>query len=186
MTKDDSRALWENVKVNSERLRACAGPHDFEDITPEKTIGKTHRCRECQGEVHGTDFYWYRDGLAHGRAEAAAKIAKLEATIAALRRPGHTPRACDAITEEDRAAINLGSVIEALLEGPCTVDDLCGLWPDTQGDALKTHIALLQTAGVICPAGRDEWELDDDAETAARWEGCLPYARRLLLAGSAS
>jgi hypothetical protein len=62
--------IAKKVRENHQRLDACAGPHDFEDITPEKIVGKTFRCRLCRGELCSTDCGWYQRGLAHGRAVA--------------------------------------------------------------------------------------------------------------------
>ncbi len=67
MNREDARALWEQVQENSRALDACVGPHDFQDITPEKKIGKRYRCSYCRGEIDSINHHWYQHGLAHGR-----------------------------------------------------------------------------------------------------------------------
>lgn len=99
ISRPEILAIAEKVKANGERLHACPGPHDLEDITPEKPIGKTFRCKKCEGELRGTDALWYRDGLAHGRAEAAAKIVDLEKMVAHLRRVNDAMASCPNLSD---------------------------------------------------------------------------------------
>ncbi len=47
----------------------CKGPHQFENITPDKVFGSQWRCKLCGGQVHHTSVVWYRAGLKDGRAE---------------------------------------------------------------------------------------------------------------------
>ena len=69
MTPEESRAIWAKVQTNTAKLDACHGPHRFEDITPDRKVGKTYRCQRCAGETDGINRYWYERGLAHGRGE---------------------------------------------------------------------------------------------------------------------
>lgn len=67
VSREEAKALWEKVQANGRALDACAGPHVFVDVTPEKRIGKRYRCATCCGEVDGVARSWYEQGLAHGR-----------------------------------------------------------------------------------------------------------------------
>lgn len=66
ITKAEAQAIWEQVKANGARLDGCAGPHEFQDTTPDKPIGKRYRCSKCTGEVEGSNVRWYEAGLKHG------------------------------------------------------------------------------------------------------------------------
>lgn len=70
ITREESQAIWAKVKANRAHLDACPGPHAFEDVTPERPIGKTYRCTTCGGEVDAVAKHWYEHGLKHGRARA--------------------------------------------------------------------------------------------------------------------
>ena len=60
--------IWEEVKANHQRLKACVGPHDFSiDAAPNRPIGKRWRCSKCGGEVDHIVKTWYEQGLEHGR-----------------------------------------------------------------------------------------------------------------------
>jgi hypothetical protein len=63
------KKLWEEAQANQRRLIECKGPHEFVDLTPNKKIGKSFRCSLCNGEANGTDVYWYKMGLKHGRTQ---------------------------------------------------------------------------------------------------------------------
>lgn len=59
--------IWEEVKANHARLKACPGPHDFSiDLNPARTLGKKWRCSKCGGEVDHIVRDWYLKGLEHG------------------------------------------------------------------------------------------------------------------------
>jgi len=58
--------LWEQVKANRERLDACAGPHEFADITGRQILNR-YGCTKCGGQVDHIARAWYERGLAHGR-----------------------------------------------------------------------------------------------------------------------
>lgn len=65
------KELWEKVKANQARLRACEGPHDFEP-DPEDTRHKDERmknqcCKKCGGVMDAVNTAYYNDGVAHGR-----------------------------------------------------------------------------------------------------------------------
>lgn len=67
MTPEESKALWGEVERNHAALKACAGPHDFQDITPGKTIGKDYQCAKCGGKAGSLHVSWYQEGLKHGK-----------------------------------------------------------------------------------------------------------------------
>lgn len=63
--------IWEHVKANQARLDGCPGTalsraHAFEDIAPDKKLGKKYRCRLCAGEIDARAYHWYAMGLEHG------------------------------------------------------------------------------------------------------------------------
>jgi hypothetical protein len=66
ITKAEAKAIWERVKANGAKLDACPKPHDFQDVTPTKPIGKRYRCSKCTGEEDGRYVGGYLDGLKHG------------------------------------------------------------------------------------------------------------------------
>lgn len=130
-------------------------------------------------------------GLEQANTEAHRAIAKLKAKLDrvtahrdALSKPGHTPRG--SLSAADQAAVNLASTIEDLLEtGPCSLDELNARYPDSPRSMFAADVSLLLSAGMAVeneddPDGETTWNLTDDAMTSARWEGCLPLARRLL------
>lgn len=67
MTPAEAKALWDEVSAKGKALRACAGPHDFELLNPDKTVGRKYRCRLCGGEMDAVAKLHYEQGLAHGR-----------------------------------------------------------------------------------------------------------------------
>jgi hypothetical protein len=71
ITKAESKAIWEQVKANHARLETCVGPHDFQDITPDKPLAKRYRCSKCNGEAEGTNVHWYERGLKHAQKAGA-------------------------------------------------------------------------------------------------------------------
>jgi hypothetical protein len=71
VSTDRARQILEEVKANQAKLNGCPGPHDFEDTTPDKLLGKRFRCRRCAGELEGLHARWYMRGLEHGRAVSA-------------------------------------------------------------------------------------------------------------------
>ncbi len=76
MNRETAKAIFEEAKANTVALNNCAGPHVFEDITPELKIGKRFRCRLCGGALNGIEVRWYQRGLEHGRAMAARATMK--------------------------------------------------------------------------------------------------------------
>jgi lipopolysaccharide biosynthesis regulator YciM len=58
--------LLSQVRENQARLESCSG-HEFEDITPQKTLGKRYRCKNCHGDVDAHAHHWYCLGLEHAR-----------------------------------------------------------------------------------------------------------------------
>lgn len=67
-------AAFEKGKANHRALKECAGPHDFVPAAGEeaKPVARRFRCTKCSGEAEWNAVQWYRDGLAHGRAEGGA------------------------------------------------------------------------------------------------------------------
>ncbi|WP_157930347.1 hypothetical protein [Mycobacteroides abscessus] len=62
----DIKAIYEEVKANHEKLKACKR-HDFsKDLTPETKINKRWECVQCGGYVGGEAKTWYERGLVHG------------------------------------------------------------------------------------------------------------------------
>jgi hypothetical protein len=60
--------IWQQVKVNSERLRSCQRPHDFSEITRQiGSIPREYRCTKCQGTVDSIHRSWYIEGLKDGK-----------------------------------------------------------------------------------------------------------------------
>jgi hypothetical protein len=68
VTREEVDALWKETVRKGEALRACAGPHDFVDLTPDKPLNKTWRCKLCGGEMGTVAKGAYEQGLKHGRA----------------------------------------------------------------------------------------------------------------------
>jgi hypothetical protein len=66
ITLADARRIMEEAKANRLALDGCAGPHDFQPI-PGRQLIRKHKCTKCGGSISGTDLYWYRKGLNHGR-----------------------------------------------------------------------------------------------------------------------
>ena len=64
----DAKGIWEKVKANSEKLRACkrhrfpAGPIN---------LGQRHTCLDCGGEIDGYALHWYIDGYEAAGGDAA-------------------------------------------------------------------------------------------------------------------
>ncbi len=69
MDPAEAKRLWASTKANHAALAACAGPHEFVDVTPEKVVGKEYCCKKCDGKVDSTRRFWYEEGLRHARAE---------------------------------------------------------------------------------------------------------------------
>jgi len=72
MDRGDVRKAWEQAQKNAEALERCS-LHEFVDITPDRTIGKKHRCVNCDGELNSVAVRFYQQGLAHGQAKQCAK-----------------------------------------------------------------------------------------------------------------
>ena len=60
------KQIWTDVKRNHAALDSCEGPHQFEDVTPEKTFDKTFICKVCGGRLRSDRVRWYKLGLEHG------------------------------------------------------------------------------------------------------------------------
>lgn len=113
--------------------------------------------------------------------EALVKLAEVEATVAALRAPGAPRGDWSILSEEDRAAVNLAVTVQVMLdEGGCAIEDLMEDYPGVTRAAAEESIAVLVKTGQARELVDDVWELIPTAAKAARWEGCLPFARRLL------
>jgi len=69
ISKDDTRKIFEEVKANHARLKACAGPHEFIDdpVDGRPQVVWKKKCTRCGGTVDRIHAAWYEDGLRHGR-----------------------------------------------------------------------------------------------------------------------
>lgn len=67
LPRDEIVAIAEQVKANSQRLRACPW-HEFERIPrpddngQQARLGDRYRCRHCQGEVDASAYHWHQQG----------------------------------------------------------------------------------------------------------------------------
>ena len=62
---DASWETWLEVQANSDRLKACEGPHEF---TPQsKELFSKYECAKCKGSIDGVQARWYQLGMEHGR-----------------------------------------------------------------------------------------------------------------------
>lgn len=68
LKKEEVAKIWEEVKENSERLRGCEGPHEFEKKNDGLYARADYRCKKCGGRVNGPQYHWYEEGLKHGKA----------------------------------------------------------------------------------------------------------------------
>lgn len=96
-------AIIQEARENDARLRACSGPHDFEEHERRGTVLGSYRCRRCGGVVDVSQGVWYRLGLAHARHPVAEELLLAmdrrgplpEVTAHLFMRPAHgTGRAC--------------------------------------------------------------------------------------------
>lgn len=55
----DTKAIWQQIKANSEKLRACKR-HRF-PAGPIK-LGQRHTCLDCGGEIDGVALLHYVEG----------------------------------------------------------------------------------------------------------------------------
>lgn len=65
-----TRKLWAEAQLNSSRLIACPGPHDF---VPHQVVGtfiRSYRCTRCDGVLYSDAYVWYARGLEHGKKTA--------------------------------------------------------------------------------------------------------------------
>jgi hypothetical protein len=69
--KLDIKAALAEIRANEAALRACPGPHKWEDITPERPICKTFQCALCKGTADSRAVYWYGVGLKQGGGKVA-------------------------------------------------------------------------------------------------------------------
>lgn len=60
---------FELVKANTQRLEACAGPHDFVGQPPRYpgSLYQVYKCSLCGGEVGWRDARWYTRGFEDGK-----------------------------------------------------------------------------------------------------------------------
>jgi hypothetical protein len=75
LKRNELKGIWAKVKANQRRLDGCPGPHDFQDASPDKAVGKDYVCSKCQGKVQGPAFRWYTKGLEHARLAADGRPA---------------------------------------------------------------------------------------------------------------
>lgn len=65
--KPEINEIWQQVRANSERLKSCARPHDFSEVTRMVgVIPREYRCSKCQGTVDSIHRSWYLEGLKDG------------------------------------------------------------------------------------------------------------------------
>lgn len=64
---DESRRIFEEVKLNSARLENCAGPHDFEPHGDLRPFRRKWKCTKCEGVIDSIAKSWYDRGLRHGK-----------------------------------------------------------------------------------------------------------------------
>lgn len=67
ITSTDIQTIMQTVKENHAKLNACAGPHNFVCLTPDKPFGAKYRCSLCNGTADGVAVNWYNRGLQHGK-----------------------------------------------------------------------------------------------------------------------
>lgn len=67
ITEQESQDIFEQVKANFARLKACTGPHDFQPSQRMGTLIRKYKCSKCQGEADSIHVGWYRKGLEHGK-----------------------------------------------------------------------------------------------------------------------
>lgn len=64
LPRDEIRAMAEQVKANSAKLRACPW-HEFEAIEQSGIVARMsdrYRCRHCHGEVDANAYHWHQLG----------------------------------------------------------------------------------------------------------------------------
>ncbi|MBB3017652.1 hypothetical protein FHR70_000692 [Microvirga lupini] len=61
LPRDEIRAIAEQVKANSAKLRACPW-HEFEQLITAPPGNGKYRCRHCQGEVSASAYHWHQQG----------------------------------------------------------------------------------------------------------------------------
>lgn len=67
MDKSEAMKLLADMRANNRMLDGCK-LHDFsEDMTPDKPMSKTWKCRNCGGTISSIGKYWYEKGIEHGR-----------------------------------------------------------------------------------------------------------------------
>lgn len=61
LPRDEIRALAEQVKANSAKLRTCPW-HEFEALITAPPGSGRYRCRNCKGEVDSSAYHWHEQG----------------------------------------------------------------------------------------------------------------------------
>lgn len=72
MLKIDNDKIWKMVKQNHKKLNSCEC-HNFIDISPDKSLGKKYKCKNCSGILDSINVSWYNLGLKHGKDGCNAK-----------------------------------------------------------------------------------------------------------------
>lgn len=68
MDKADVNKIWEEVKINHNKLNSCEGPHDFQDEPlPEGFLIRKKICTKCNGTLDRVHAIWYDRGVEHGK-----------------------------------------------------------------------------------------------------------------------
>lgn len=57
----DGDKLRAYASENHSKLDACSG-HSFEDMTPDRQLGKRFTCANCLGEIDPVSLGWYLRG----------------------------------------------------------------------------------------------------------------------------
>lgn len=126
LARDEIRAIAEQVKANSAKLRACPW-HEFEpalgfqQMNTAPPIGRErYRCKHCQGEVDSSAYHWHEQGR---RVKPAATEAEWQELIRMI---------------ENSTCSRILRAVGKPYPRTCQVHGLtCGMpAPDAQSDAL--------------------------------------------------
>jgi hypothetical protein len=88
MVSESAKTLWEEVKANHAKLRACKGSHDFvadeTDAYHNSAAAKRRKCTRCGGTMDSINASYYGDGLAHGLKSVRSAVAGAVAPVIAF------------------------------------------------------------------------------------------------------
>ena len=69
ITKEDCNKIWNEVKENSAKLKACP-LHKFIRIEGRHRLDLKFRCEHCGGVIDGIAHFWYTRGVEDGKKGA--------------------------------------------------------------------------------------------------------------------